>query len=45
MHSVSAGATASGSTEKELHIFRRELLHGDLVIVDGATDHVGLLLL
>ena len=33
------------ATEQELHVLRGELLHGRLVLVDGAVDHVGLLLL
>ena len=32
-------------TEQKLHILRRQLLHGNLVVVDRPVDHVGLLLL
>ena len=33
------------ASEQELHILRRELLHTRLIVVDGAIDHVRLLLL
>ena len=33
------------ASEEELHVFRRQFLHCDLVIVDGSVDHVGFLLL
>ena len=35
----------SGTAEKKLHVLRSQLLHGDLVVVDGSTNHIGLLLL
>ena len=31
--------------EQKLHVLRRQFLHRDLVVVDGAVDHVRLLLL
>lgn len=34
-----------GAAEQELHVLRCQLLHGDLVLVDCAVDHVRLLLL
>lgn len=33
------------STEQELHILGCQLVEGNLIIVDSAVDHVGLLLL
>ena len=33
------------AAEEELHVLRRKLLHGRLVVVDGAVDHVRFLLL
>jgi len=33
------------SSEKKLHILRGEPVHGDIIIVDRAIDHVRLLLL
>lgn len=33
------------STKQELHVLWRQLLHGDLVVIDGTVDHVGLLFL
>ena len=38
-------ATMLRASEQELHILRRELLHARLIVVDGAVDHVGFLLL
>lgn len=35
----------SCSSEQELHVFRGQLVEGNLVIVDGAVDHIGFLLL
>lgn len=32
-------------TEQELHVLGREFLHGDLIVIDGAVDHVGFFLL
>jgi hypothetical protein len=37
--------TGSRPSEEELHVFGREFVHGDLVVVDGPVDHVGFLLL
>jgi hypothetical protein len=35
----------SASTEEELHILGSELLHGDLIVVNGPVNHVCFLLL
>ena len=34
-----------GATEQELHVLGRQPFHSDFIIVDGAIDHVGFLLL
>ncbi len=34
-----------GPTEEELQVLRCQLVHGNLVVVDGAVDHVGFLFL
>lgn len=33
------------ASEEELHVLGCELFHGNLVVVDGTIDHVGLFLL
>jgi len=33
------------TTEQELQVLGCQLVHGNLVIVDGAADHIGFLLL
>ncbi len=35
----------SSSAKQELQVFRRKLLHRDGIVVDGTTNHAGLLLL
>jgi hypothetical protein len=35
----------SSPSEEELHIFRGEFVHGNLVVIDGPIDHVCFLLL
>lgn len=42
---VEYAKSGSRTTKEELHVLRRKFLHGNLIIVDGAVDHVRLLLL
>jgi len=38
-------APNSGAAEEELHVFWREFIKGDLVVVNSSVDHVRFLLL
>lgn len=42
---IRSSADSLASTEQKLHVLRRQLLHGDLIVIDGTVDHVGLLFL